>query len=1010
MKFVNTRYFSEEANTFTRTGSYCSAPEGTFAYREYWDEQERRCKEGYTVGGVHITGEHYAYLNFGRIKVTTGEGKTARKYESFPRFLDMDYYYYHELEKAKNERQGMIVAKSRRKGFEQPNSEKVLTETGWRPIGELKIGDKVYTPKGTLTPITDIYPQGKKDVYEVHLHDGRKVKCGLNHLWKVHNKMNHNKLQVHTTEALIKRGLFGKTKAGGKEYKAYRFGIPEIDPIQYPKKKLKIPPYVMGALLGDGSLGGKQIRLSSNDPEIFQYLEKDMGGDYYFGSSDKRTDSTVQRRTLKYKYHHSKLEENKIFKNYQYGVNPLCRHFQEYSLKDKNTYTKFIPEDYLTSDFDDRLSLLQGLLDTDGYINKDSYDISYTTCSRDLQKDIMILCRSLGINCSVRYYPEKEKSSEIWCVHIKSRFPIFRLKRKAERQDLNRERFTSTPIIDIIKLDYQEESTCIEVQDEDHCYITTDFVPTHNSYKGSFNCVYEYNWYRDSFNIIAAFLKDYCQSTMNMAIEMLNFINKHTDWGKRKLIDKRDHIKAGFKETINGIQVESGFKSEITIISFKDDPFKSIGKSASVMLFEEAGKWRGLIEAYMLSKPLFSDGNLMTGIPIVYGTGGDMEDGTQDFAEMFYSPKAYNLRAYENIYDENAAGECGWFVDDMWFKLPHVDKDGNSDRVSAEKELDLQRDMTKKKSSSKKAYDTLISQHPKTPQEAFLKTKGEIFPTRDLQGVLARLELDKDYEKSFYKGFFSIDENGKSIFEQSTSKIIYNYPLKKEDNTDTPCILYEQPFQYEDQRTPPGMYIAGCDSYDIDQSSTGSLGSCFIINKLTKRIVAEYTSRPQTSKHFYEQVRRLLMYYNAQMLYENQNKGIFDYFESKNSLHLLCLEPTLTQDLIKRPSPTRKFGTKMPDQIKRHCENLMYNYLVEDIDDSSSKQNLHTIRSIGLLKELIAYDGERNTDRVSAMFTAILQLEEERRFIVNIERDDNYIPFHKRGFFNRKPNLAINKF
>lgn len=636
--FVNTAQFCEAANYFTRYGYYTNATPGTYAYKEYWDEQDKRCKEGFTVGGVRITGEHYAYLNFGRIKVTTGEGKNMRKHDSFPRFLDMDYYYYHELEGAKLDREGMIVAKARRKGF---------------------------------------------------------------------------------------------------------------------------------------------------------------------------------------------------------------------------------------------------------------------------------------------------------------------------------------------------------------------------SYKGSFNCVYEYNWYRDSFNIIGAFLSDYCQTTMNMALEMLNFINKHTAWGKRKLIDKRDHIKSGFKETLNNIQVESGYKSEIMTISFKDDPFKSIGKSASVMLFEEAGKWRGLIEAYMLSKPLFSDGDNMTGIPIIYGTGGDMEGGTADFSEMFYSPGAYKLRAYENIYDENAIGECGWFVDDMWYKMPYVDKDGNSDKKTAEKQLDLQRELTKKKSTSKKAIDTLISQHPKTPQEAFLKSTGNIFPSAELLGTMARLELDREYEKKLYKGNLIFDGNGEVQFKNDPdSKIIYDFPLRKETNTNAPVILYEQPYKTEDGLVPYGLYIAATDPYQQEEGS--SLASTFVLHKLTNKIVAEYTARPETTKIYYETVRKLLLYYNCQSLYENNIKGMFDYFESKNSLHLLSKEPLLFQDVIKKPSATRPYGARMSTPIKRYGESLIYNWLVEPYkEDDPTVLNMHRIRSIALLKELATYDPEKNHDRVMSLMLLVYQIQEERKYIPKLEEEDTYVPKHKSDFFNR---------
>jgi len=70
--FINTRHFEEEARNFLKNGSYTNAPRGTFAYKEYWNEQTRRCLEGYEVSGVTITGEHYFYLNFSQIKATPG--------------------------------------------------------------------------------------------------------------------------------------------------------------------------------------------------------------------------------------------------------------------------------------------------------------------------------------------------------------------------------------------------------------------------------------------------------------------------------------------------------------------------------------------------------------------------------------------------------------------------------------------------------------------------------------------------------------------------------------------------------------------------------------------------------------------------------------------------------------------------------------------------------------------------------------------------------------------------
>lgn len=606
--FLNTDLFCEAAITFTKTGKYCDYPEGTKPYDEYWDEQERRCKEGYTVGGIRITGEHYFYCNFTRIKIKTGEGKQSRMYEGFPRFLDMDYYYYHELEQAKANREGMIVAKSRRKGF---------------------------------------------------------------------------------------------------------------------------------------------------------------------------------------------------------------------------------------------------------------------------------------------------------------------------------------------------------------------------SYKSAATCVYEYNFYRDSFSIISAFLGDYCQATMNMVLEMTNFLNKHTDWAKRRLIDTRQHIKSGFKEKVNNIEVESGYKSEIMTMSFKDNPFKSIGKASSIMLFEEAGKWQGLIDAYTISKPLFFVGEEMIGIPIIFGTGGDMESGTQDFAEMFYSPKTYGFRAYQNIWEENTIGECGWFVPDEWFRLPYVDKEGNSQRTQAREANNAAREVIKQ-GGTKRAYDLEITQRPNTPAEAFLRVTGNRFPGADLLARLARLEQDSRIKDADFIGELITNDEGKIEWKLNPKLTpITRFPLKTEDDAEGCIVIFEHPQIDEQGNTIPRRYIAGCDPYAQDKSTTDSLGSCIIYDRLTKRIVAEYTARPETNNTYYENVRRLLLYYQATCLYENQIPGLFQYLQTKNQTYLLMDQPLYLQDILKDSKVDRRKGMHMTPGLKEHGEDLINSWLREQYEEDNDTLNLHKLRSIPFIKELIAYNEEGNFDRVIAFMCVL---------------------------------------
>src|SRR5574343_358815 len=134
LKFLNTAVFSEEARHFLRHGYYTNAPYGSKDWTDYWDTQEERCINGYSVGGVRISGRHYFFLNFSMLKARpidpiTGLEKDSKKIITFPRFLDHQYYLFLEIEECFAEGphkgkslQGEIIAKSRRKGISFVNS------------------------------------------------------------------------------------------------------------------------------------------------------------------------------------------------------------------------------------------------------------------------------------------------------------------------------------------------------------------------------------------------------------------------------------------------------------------------------------------------------------------------------------------------------------------------------------------------------------------------------------------------------------------------------------------------------------------------------------------------------------------------------------------------------------------------------------------------------------------------------------------------------------------------
>jgi len=555
------------------------------------------------------------------------------------------------------------------------------------------------------------------------------------------------------------------------------------------------------------------------------------------------------------------------------------------------------------------------------------------------------------------------------------------------------------------------------------------------SFKTGSLVAHQFTFFRASKCLIGAYLAQYSTQTMDMALEMLNFNRMKTDFGKELLVTRQQEVKSGFIE--DGI--ERGFKSEIKTLTFKDNFSAAIGLSADLMLFEEAGKWPNLLDSYAVTSPVFRDGSIMTGMPIIFGTGGDMESGTADFAEMFYNPSTYWLRAYENVYDEGGYGtSCGLFIDDMWYKpgkviIPSylkdepnakvptleeikkfqeknpnemisvdvVDEDGNSHRAAAEIALDMERE-EKRRHSTKKSWEKYITQYPKTPREAFLRISGNLFPTAELNAWLGELETSKKANGASMIGtLYRINNEIKwspnpSLFPVST------FPHKPDDDNTGCVVIWEHPYKNDKGETPFGMYIAGTDPYDQDNSTTMSLGSTFIYKTFTQFdqtyniLVAEYTGRPSRAEEQYEQIRLLLEYYNAQTLYENQLKGLKIYFEQKKCLRLLKEQPTILADIIKNSSVSRGYGIHMTAGIKAQGEIYVRDWLLEERGQDRDGQpilNLHTIYSIPLLQELIAYDPKYgNYDRVVAFMCTILHSHENHKIIVknNFEKSRRF--------------------
>lgn len=511
------------------------------------------------------------------------------------------------------------------------------------------------------------------------------------------------------------------------------------------------------------------------------------------------------------------------------------------------------------------------------------------------------------------------------------------------------------------------------------------------SFKNAFMAAHQYNFERDSRAIISSYMQGYSDNTMGMCLDYLNFFNEATAWRKNRLPDTKTFVRAAFEEMDQGVKVTRGYKSEIESITFKDNPFKSIGKGVRLFLIDEAGKFPNLKATWMFTKPTLESGDNTVGLAIIFGTGGDMESGSVDFAEMFYNPDTYGFMAYDNRWDEDAIDtKCGYFFPDYQNREGHIDADGNSIVDTAIESQLIQREIIKKNAKTRHTLTQYISQWPFSPREAFLRGSGNLFPAAELGEWLAKLEGIS--ETGEVGELILQDANKVKFMPRADLKAIENYPLKPDDDKEGAIIIWEHP----DSVPVSNLYIAGCDPIDQDEAETSdSLGSVFIYKKMFSatetyhRVVAEFTGRPSTfnggAQKFYETVRRLLLYYNARCLYENQLKGLKTYFQQKQSLHLLTETPTIIADrkIIKKSVVNRGYGIHMTPDIKKQGELYIADWLVQPVVDMDGSEilRLHTIRSKALLKELINYDPDpkksKNYDRVIAFMLCMFQNEQD---------------------------------
>lgn len=984
-KIVNSDKFRGPALQFIKTGQYCQYPESTSEFYKFWDEERDRCINGYTADdGDFISGYNYFYLNYCPIQritnktFTRADGTTYNKRineVNFPDFWDYDYYYFSAVQEAEEQGKHLCVLKSRRRGYSFkggsmacrnyyliPNSKtfvyaankQYLTEDGiltkawdymdfidkntaWgkkrsvntqmrkragfyikdeygnqiemgykseitgvtlkdnpssirgkranlimfeeggchiagtkvmmydgstKNVEDVKLGELLMGPDGTPRKVLQLHT-GRDHMYEITPVNGDKQIVNSKHLiYGMHRQWYNNIYQPFTMRADQYYEMLQN-----KPYLKAHYSLIKTQ-FSWEEKEHVIDPYLLGLWLGDGT--SSESSIASNDIEVIEYLQTYAITHGLFARLRK-----VNTTENCYLVHLSSGKPGK--------ANWLLNELR--NLKVLNN--KHIPDDYIFDSRENRLKLLAGLIDTDGWYQSDK---QYLCLSQSSERKHIIyaaqyIARSLGIKCTVT--TKKIKDHTLRGKIIKGGNIEYRLILLNNHQD----------------------------------------IPT--------------------------------------KIERKKVKNYHRD--------QLDPLSTRFKIDYYGVDNYYGFTVD------KDNLFVLGDFTVTHNSMSE------LAAAWQIARPSVEVDGVAFAPMIIWGTGGDEDSKFATLKDMFYNPKGYNCLEFDNIWDEAATStKCGFFVpqytnmdirDEHGNRL-YMDDDGNTLYKPAIKYILAERQKVIENATNNAAIDRYVAERPITPAEAMLEFNGNIYPKKELQEQLSLLRTNRKLQNHKQIGDLIQQPDGTMKWVIKKTGDITHYPLKQGDDPTGSIVIWEHP----NKEASTGLYLGGCDPYDFDESSTTSLGSCFIYKRVqnieaySDMIVAEYTGRPKSAEEFYENVRKLLIYYNARLMFENQNKGIYVYFANKHCDYLLADQPDILDQVVSNSKVNRKKGCHMNKQIKQWGQGLIKDWLNDSGADGV--KNVYKIMSEPLLEELISANDNVNTDREMALLQVMVYREQ----------------------------------
>ena len=1003
----DTDYFCQAAIAYKATGKYTDyypSKVPSSPYKQFWDEEIRRCKYGYIreSDGEWVTGYHYFYLNYSPILRTKVIGEVnedgtiqAERIEDFPDFWDGDYLFYHYIDQAEKAGKYAAVLKARGKGYSFKAASALMRNYFLykKSKSYAMASDSEYLlSDGVLSKTWDIFSFGVK-----HVGFSKKLTLKDTAMEKISGYKKPGVAGDHGFLSSI-HGVTLKNdpdKARGKRGKLILWEeagchIRGTKVIMYDGTYKNVEDVVVGdMLMGPDSIPRKVLELHTGTDDMYRIKPKNG------------VEQIVNSKHLiytQYQDYYSKKTKNITItaKEYLNAVEKHPKRKYHYSLL-RPEIIEFTKQDVKLSPYVLGLWLGDGESDRASFSSIDVEIINYLK-RFTLNNTLGIKINDIkGTECKRINFRGDGESSWNWVKEELKELGILNNKDIPNRYIYTDEESRLQLLAGLIDADgsYNKDKKCVEFTQHEKrkhiidkaAYIARSLgmrisvskrLSVERLLKGKIIKGGEIQW---KLSILNGHEKIPCLIPRKQSTNRKGFL--------------RSELSTRFDISYYGVDTYYGFTLD------KDHLFLTEDFTITHNSFPN------ILKSWRIAQKSLEDGQLVFGLMVAFGTGG--EEGV-DFAglyELFYHPKVYQVYSLRNVWDRNSRGDCAFFVPDYWNRARTYDKDGNSDVLNAIVEVLRKRQTIRKESTNATDIARVKAEEPITPQEAVMRTTGTVFPVSDISEYLQDIEPNLEYfVQEHYVGDLNWTVGQQVAFRPRFDIVpIRDFPYN-ERHTEGAIELFELPHVAPTDKIPVrGRYIGGADTVDDDTGT--SLFSVEIFDLFLDKPVAEYTGRMQRADQNFEIALKLAVFYNAEINYENKLKGMFAYFERHNALRYLADTPPILKDMeyIKQ---THLIGNKSKGSPPTPTINAWGRRLQADwmmTKDTNGNLNLHKLRSVAYLKECLQWNPDGNFDRISrSNMTHILRASRLKNIEGVKENSTNTInPIDEDPFFKRNP-------